>query len=126
MVWIDEVVEFSDSQIVCSVSLKSDAHYFSHEGIRPSSFIEFMAQGYAFGSIARNLFQSSTQKVSKAFLVGVTQAKFEEPSKLPRTGTLEVKLETERTMLPIILFKGMVFDENDRLLAEARLKVYTD
>lgn len=123
MVWIDEVVTVSGNEMVCKTGLKKEARYFSNEQFRPSSFIELMAQGYAFCSIAKELSANTGKKVNKAFLVGVTNAKFD-ADKVPSTGELIVKLETEREMLPVILFKGSVLDSQNNLLAEARLKVF--
>ena len=83
-----------------------------------------MAQGYAFGSIAKDLMQENRKKINKAFLVGVTNAKFEKAGQIPVQGDLFIQLETEREMLPMILFKGTVLDCNNLVLAEARLKVF--
>ena len=124
MVWVDEVVSFSENEMLCRSEIKAEGHYFSKEGFRPSSFIELMAQGYAFGSIAKEITLNTGKKISKAFLVGVTNAKFERQEKFPTSGNLFIKLETEREMLPVILFKGTVYDSQNNFLAEARLKVF--
>lgn len=123
MVWIDEVMSISESEMVCKTVLKKNAHYFSEAGFRPSSFVELMAQGYAFCSIAKELTANTGKKVNKAFLVGVTNAKFN-AEKVSQLNELYIKLETEREMLPVILFKGTVLDSENNLLAEARLKVF--
>ncbi|RYZ63429.1 MAG: hypothetical protein EOP05_23605, partial [Proteobacteria bacterium] len=80
MVWVDEVGETSELGGESFVTLKGEGLYFSEAGLRPSSLIEFLAQGFGFQAAAhimRSGLPPAAQK-QKAFLVSVTQANFHE------------------------------------------------
>ena len=80
MVWIDEVLSADGVQGECLVRLRADALYMGPGGvIRPSSMIEWIAQGYAFVRAAQTKLHliSADIKPKRAFLVAITNARFE-------------------------------------------------
>ena len=132
MVWIDEVVTASAAEGVCRVVLRSDALYMRANGVvRPSSMIEWIAQAYAFVRAAQSKLHliSVDLKPKRAFLVAVTNARFEyltKPEQLTGVKVLHVRVRNERDFGPLSLVDGCVLTEAGEVLATAKIKVFAE
>jgi predicted hotdog family 3-hydroxylacyl-ACP dehydratase len=130
-VWIDEIVEVAADHGVCAVELKSDGLYFGPEGLRASSFLEFMAQGFGYLRAAQSvtgLFPDRPPP-TKAFLVSIQDAVYAtDPAVLrPASGTrLRIEISGVREVGPITLFAAVVRDASGTELVRARLKVFSE
>lgn len=129
-IWIDEVVEVTPDGGTCAVTLRPDALYMGPEGLRRSSALEFMAQGFGYVRAA----QSETGLLpgrappTKAFLVSIQDAVYSEsPGTPPSAGTrLSIEISGFREVGPITLFSAAVKLPGDEILAQARLKVFSE
>ncbi len=130
-IWIDEVVDVNLAGGSCAVTLKADAAYFGPAGLRRSSSLEFMAQGFGYIRAA----QSATGLLpgrappTKAFLVSIQDAVFSAESTVlqPAAGTrLLIEASGFREIGPITLFAAKVLDPAGRALVTARLKVFSE
>src|SRR5690242_13635939 len=76
MVWIDDVLVFSEKAGECRVILKPDGHYFGLEGLRATSCLEFIAQAYGFISVCHHIYimDPNSKPLSKAFLASIKNA----------------------------------------------------
>lgn len=108
--------------------LDAAKNYFSDSVLRPSSHVEFMAQSYAFVAITRELLNPRIEltKLSKAYLVGVTDFNCLSDIRGGECKSLFVDVELTREFKPLILFKGRVVDGQGRVFATAGLKVYVE
>jgi predicted hotdog family 3-hydroxylacyl-ACP dehydratase len=120
MVWIDEVVEISPDSAVCRANVLPQC--FSDGKFRPSTYIEWMAQAFAFSEVARGL--QSIPKLKNAFLVGITKAEFEE---FPITEkSFLVRVKKTRELPPLLLFDGSVEKPTGQVIARASIKVFAE
>ena len=125
-VWIDEVLEVTADGGICRVEVHEGAQFLDRNGtIRPSSFIEFMAQGFALTRVAHALdgrgVGALPKKLDRAFLVAITDSRCIET----RASSFRVHLTGTRAIGPITLFSGKVYAFPDgEVVAEARLKVF--
>lgn len=132
MVWIDEVVSADGAGGECRVVLRADGHCMGPGGVvRPSSLIEWIAQGYAFVRAAQSKLQliNADMKPKRAFLVAITNARFEylkTPGVLEGAKTLRVRVRNERDFGPLSLVEGSVLAETGEILATAKIKVYAE
>ncbi len=132
MVWIDEVVSADGVQGECRVQLRADAAYYGPGGIiRPSSMIEWIAQSYAFVRAAQTKLQliSADLKPKRAFLVAITNARFEyqkTPALLTGAKALVIRVRNERDFGPLSLVEGSVLTEAGEMLATAKIKVFAE
>src|SRR5688572_7896973 len=81
MVWIDEVVTVEPAFAICRVGVDKNRAFCDQSGLRPSAYIEWMAQAYAFSEAARKILEVGEGQVAalnKAYLVAITKAEFPE------------------------------------------------
>ena len=129
MVWIDEVTHVTATSCECVVRLKKDALYMGPDGIRESSLIEWIAQGYAFTRAAQAVCGVIPQpeKPKLAFLAAITDAELDlstAKSELKTASIVRVLINESRELGPITMFEGSVVTESGQRLASAKLKVF--
>ncbi len=131
MVWVDDVLQFSEKAGVCRVRLKIDAHYMDAEQrLRPTSCLEFIAQAYGFISVCHHIYilDPNSKPLSKAFLASIKNAKLpslEILSQLRAGDDLTISVTGVRQMGPIVLFLGNV-SRGDLVVCEAEMKVFKE
>lgn len=130
MVWIDEVLSFSERAGHCRVRLKADGHYMGGNGLRPTSCLEFVAQAYGFISVCHHIYilDPKSKPLSKAFLASIKDTDLPDEATLAevRPGDeLIITIDGVRQMGPIVSFKGRI-QHRDRVLCEAQMKVFKE
>lgn len=126
MVWIDDVVQCDDDIGECTVRLKDDGLYFSEEGLRATSLVEFIAQSFGYISACRSRESGETRKTSKAFLVSIGSAEFGDSTQVRAGDVLRVRISNVKRIGPITLFDGQVLLASGSVLGKASLKVYAE
>jgi predicted hotdog family 3-hydroxylacyl-ACP dehydratase len=127
-VWIDEVVSVSEGGGIAAVTLRADALFMSRDGIRRSSLLEFMAQGFAYVRAAQAAagFLPDRPAPKKAFLVSIQDAHYETNLPGPMAGErLTIEILGAREVGPITIFTAKV-SAPAGLLVQARLKVFSE
>jgi predicted hotdog family 3-hydroxylacyl-ACP dehydratase len=130
MVWIDEVLHFSEKAGQCRLRIRAEGLYMDAEGLRPTSCLEFIAQSYGFISVCHHIYilDPNSKPLSKAFLASIKGAE------LPATEVLRsikpgdaitITVDGVRQMGPIVLFNGRVH-RGEELLCEAQMKVFKE
>lgn len=129
-VWIDEVTDATLEGGACAVTLREEAPYFGPEGLRRSSFLEFMAQAFGYLRAAQSAagLLPGRPAPTKAFLVSIQDAVFEESENLrPAPGArLTVEVAGAREIGAITLFAATVRNASGAALVRGRLKVYSE
>ena len=129
-VWIDEVTDATLEGGACAVTLREDAPYFGPDGLRRSSFLEFMAQAFGYLRAAQSAagLLPGRPAPTKAFLVSIQDAVFTESANLlPPPGTrLAIELTGAREVGPITLFSAAVKSPGGDVIVRARLKVFSE
>jgi predicted hotdog family 3-hydroxylacyl-ACP dehydratase len=130
MVWIDEVLVFSEKAGECRVVLREDGLYMGEHGLRATSCLEFIAQAYGFISVCHHIhiMDPNSKPLSKAFLASIKDAKLPTPETLGRLRAgdeLRVTIDGVRQMGPIVLFNGHIHS-GDLLICEAQMKVFKE
>ncbi len=130
MVWIDEILSFSERQGHCRISLKSDGLYMDRQGLRASACLEFIAQAYGFISVCHHIYimDPNSKPLSKAYLASMKDAEL--PSEtlcasLKPGDVLIIKIDGVRQMGPIVKFRGQV-SFGEQVLAKAEMKVFKE
>ena len=126
MVWISSVISADETGGTCEVDLDPNAHYFSGQGIRQSSPIEWMAQGLGYAlAVGANL------KSSKAYLVALTDVEYCEEAtwkewndSIKTGGRVQVKVKAVRVMASIKMVVGEVMSTEGQLLVNAKFNVF--
>jgi predicted hotdog family 3-hydroxylacyl-ACP dehydratase len=130
MVWIDEVVNFSEKTGECRVRLKADGLYMGANGLRPTSCLELMAQAYGFISVCHHIYilDPNSKPLSKAFLASMKQAELPTAEVLKQVhpgDLITITIDGVRQMGPIVLFNGRV-RKDDLLLCQAQMKIFKE
>lgn len=131
MVWVDKVTAYRSTGGETSVRLKIDGQYMNERGtLRQSSYLEFMAQSYAFTKVCHREFSGDpiNQSPKRAFLASFNEAVFAERSVIDSVkpgDELQIEVAGVRAMGPIILFKGKV-KRGAELLCEGRIKIFSE
>lgn len=130
MVWIDEVLSFSEKEGECRLRLKADGHYMDHETLRPTACLEFIAQAYGFISVCHHIhiLDPQSKPLSKAFLASIKEAVLPTENilrQLKADDVLSITIDGVRQMGPIVLFDGRV-KCGDQLVCEAQMKVFKE
>jgi 3-hydroxymyristoyl/3-hydroxydecanoyl-(acyl carrier protein) dehydratase len=128
MVWVDEVGESSENGGECFVTLREDGLYFASHGLRETSPIEFLAQGFGYLAAATSVRSGKTEvpQKQKAFLVSVTQCTLHDLSTVRAGDQLTISVSGVKHVGPITLFNGKVATDSGTLLCEANLKVFSE
>lgn len=131
MVWIDDVITYSEKAGECTLRLKADAPYMTTgDRLRPSSCLEFIAQAYGFISVCHHLFilDPNSKPLTKAFLASLKDAVLPEAEALAQLKVgdqLRISISGVRQMGPIVLFNGEV-KCHERLVCSAQMKVFKE
>ena len=128
MLWIDEVLWIREDEGECRVSLRKEAHYFDEEGmIRPSSLVEWMAQGYGFVRACQilNRQDEGLKKPEKTYLAAISDVAFHENCRdvIKPGGDIRIHIRTVRELGPLMLVQADIRTEKTNL-ASGHLKVY--
>ena len=130
IVWIDEVVAFSEKSGECRLRVRADAHYLDAGLLRPTCCLEFIAQAYGFISVCHHIYilDPRSKPLSKAFLASIKDAVLPTAEVLAsvRTGDeIRILINGVRQMGPIVLFQGRVLC-GELLLCAAEMKVFKE
>lgn len=129
MVWVDEIVSFSDHSGACAIHIKSDGHYMGTDGLRPSSCLEFIAQAYGYCSVAYKYSQNpNTSPLKRAFLAAFKDVELPDAATLKRiTGGTSViaRFSGVRQIGPITMLDGEVVHDG-AVICRANLKVFCE
>ena len=123
MIWVDEITDVTETGGVGVTYVKEGELYLSKGAVRPSVYIELVAQTYAFIQSVR-LKQSGIDKVDRrALLVAVKD--FGMTKNKPITAGAELKIEVTRgrEIGPVTVVQGKVTC-NGETLASGELKVF--
>ena len=121
MIWIDEVLSFDDENSLCRTAIDTRKPVYSKVGLRPSIWIECIAQGFGFALIAREMGKPH-EKIKRAFMAGISHAKFFPLKREPKV--VLVSSKKVRALGPLTLLDGDVRTEDGELIASAQLKVF--
>lgn len=126
MVWIDSVLSADAEGGVALVIVDKDKHYCDKDGVRQSSFIEWIAQGFGFVNalLAKN--NPSNSPIKNAFLVGFNNVTFN--SSLPKAGeALLITTLHKRTIGPISYIEGTVTSKDSGVVyCEGQIKLFSN
>ncbi|MGZ3723857.1 MAG: hypothetical protein ACXVA9_13030 [Bdellovibrionales bacterium] len=130
MVWIDEVVSFSEKAGECRVRLQADGHYMEGARLRSTSCLEFIAQAYGFISVCHHIhiLDPNSKPLSKAFLASMKGAQLPSEETLSQVQVgdqLSITVSGVRQMGPIVMFNGRI-TKGDLLICEAQMKVFKE
>jgi len=131
MVWVDEVLTVNEVGGEAQTLLKEDGLYFDETGLRPTAFIEMIAQTYAFVTICQNHQILTSQEPPKArvFLAALRDVQFAQAEvykNITVGQTLLIKVGPAKIVGPIRIIEGWVYDSGAHLLCQANLKVYSE
>jgi predicted hotdog family 3-hydroxylacyl-ACP dehydratase len=130
MVWVDEVVSFSEKKGECRVRLQADGHYMDGELLRPTACLEIIAQAYGFISVCHHIYilDPNSKPLSKAFLASMKNAELpslEILSQVHPGDQLSITISGVRQMGPIVMFTGRI-TRGELMLCEASMKVFKE
>lgn len=129
MIWVDRITDYAATEGASEIDVRTDAHYMSPEGLRPSSCVEMIAQTYGLVwtcHVIKNV-DPQSKGMSVAMLAAFKDVKFASPSVMAgvREGDrLVVKISKVRWVGPIASFRGEVW-KGDVLLAEAGMRTFS-
>jgi predicted hotdog family 3-hydroxylacyl-ACP dehydratase len=124
MVWIDEILSVNETGGVCLVRVK-DGAYMSAEGIRPTSYIEFMAQSFGYVSACQlKVYPNSRPKPTQVFLCGIRDLEINNDKKISEGEQLRIEVKRTHEMGPLILFEGKVFSSDGTTMAKGQIKLF--
>ncbi len=127
MVWIQEVIHADRETGKCRFVYHAKENYSDATGIRPSSFIELMAQSYAFSQAAFAKASGNALAMNKAYLAGVSDLKIEaNATRLVEGDELTVEVRCYRKLGPLSLVKGRVSTPAGNLVAAGDLKLFAE
>jgi predicted hotdog family 3-hydroxylacyl-ACP dehydratase len=128
--WVDEVSWVKQEEGECRVYLRSDANYADqNKRIRPSSFIEWMAQSYGFVAATQALsgLIEVRKKPEKTFLVQIRNLIVSATDhKIVDQDWISVHVKRTHQMGPLTLLEGTVTSSQSLVLASAKLKVFAE
>ena len=100
MLWIDEIVKTTEDGGRCRAKINPDGFYFDEEGdFKKFSFIEFIAQSFAFVSVFKNEQTGGETQIKEAFLASVDSFEVCTDSKLNELGKLEIEVHLQNQIL---------------------------
>lgn len=130
MVWVDHVTRVTATDGECSVKLRNDALYMGSEGVRPSSMIEWLAQGFGYLRALQHLYGLLPMSAlpSRVFLVGIKDAQYPvalHELDLKEGDELGIHVGNIKTLGPITLFDGSIFSRASKIF-EAKIRVFSE
>jgi hypothetical protein len=133
-VWVDEVLSVTAEGGDCRILLKNSANYADgNGGIRESSFIEWMAQGFGYVCACQAMagIVSAQEKPKKAFLVQVSDFESNtdpESNRIVGGGWegdwMIARVRRTHQVGPIALVEGEIISSKNVTVARAKLKVF--
>lgn len=124
-VWVDQVLDTSINAGKCSVRLKKNARYFSPEGVRESSYIEWVAQSIGYTLALNNVLDlQKISRVAEMFIAEVKETEFFPPQRPLQEGDeLIVNVRCTHDFGALRVIAGEVH-HGESLLARVNLKTY--
>jgi hypothetical protein len=125
LVWIHSVLSIQETGGICRFIFDANAAYADFRGIRRSSYVELLAQAYAFIQAAA---EPQHAKPTRVLLAGFSQVEFPEGTSGPRENGDELRIEVKRVrqMGPLSLVQGTVKDLSGRTIARGQLKLFAE
>ena len=128
MVWIDQVLSADATHCHCSLVLDPDSAAFGKSGLRQSSLIEWMAQGFGFAHASQLECNSS-----KAYLVTMKDIEYcprnewDDFCRGIKTGDQAfITVDTLKTLGGLTVLKGEVKSQLGLVLARGSFKVFVE
>lgn len=125
MVWIDWVTSVEEARGTTTTQLKTDGYYCTDGVFRPSSFIELIAQSYAFTSLVYLLQQNTPPTSQKNYLVAIKDFKILTNTMPQAPQKIRTEVQRKRVFGPITFISGQCYLD-DQLLATGDLKVFSE
>ena len=130
MVWVDEVLRFSQIDGECTLRLRQGGLYLGERGLRPSSCLELIAQSYGFISTCyiTRISDPGAPPMKRAMLVSFKDAKFAPRAifeSLRLGDVLRMPIEGVRTVGPITAFHGRAL-RGDDLLCDVQMRTFCE
>jgi predicted hotdog family 3-hydroxylacyl-ACP dehydratase len=124
-IWIDEVTNLTESGGECQVYAK-DAPYITAGKVRPSSYIEFMAQSYAYVSACHFLYRPKPfqKKITEAFLVGIRDLEIVDLESIEIGQALKISVQRSHELGDLVLIDGVVSSSEGKCIAKGQLKLF--
>ncbi len=130
MVWIDSVVAVEEAAGATLTQLKPDGYYSTDGVFRPSSFVELIAQSYAFTSLVYLLNQNTPPTSQKNYLVAIKDFKVLATNLPQAPQEIRTEVQRKRVFGPITFISGQCYwvdqNLNRQLLATGDLKVFSE
>lgn len=126
-IWVSEVLWVDESEGEFAIELRPEANYCDENFVRPTSYLEWLAQGYGYVSACQALSQANAAgaRAQKAYLVGMRDVFFSpDPFCVIRGEKATGWVKRTHEMGPIQLIEGRIFSPTKQILATAKLKVY--
>lgn len=129
MIWIDRITDWGATEGASEVDVRTDAHYMSPEGLRPSSCIEIIAQTYGLVWTCHVIYNvdPNSKGMSVAMLAAFKDVKFAPPDVMRTVkegDRLICRISKVRWVGPIASFRGEVW-LGETLLAEAGMRTFS-
>jgi 3-hydroxymyristoyl/3-hydroxydecanoyl-(acyl carrier protein) dehydratase len=129
MVWIDEIINFTETSGECLTVIRADAHYMSATGLRESSCLEFIAQAYGYCSMAfKRANNPGSPPLKRAFLASFKDAKIvgiERLQAIKAGDKISTKFSGVRQIGPITMFNGQAIHDGE-VVCETQMKVFCE
>ena len=126
MIWVDELLEYSETVGRSRTRLDTGALYFSEEGVSPSAGIEFIAQTFAFNNAALlSETNANLRPDQRAFLAAVKNYHTSNWSSLKHGDELITTVTRLRQLGTISIIRGEIVC-GERTVATAELKVFAN
>jgi len=124
-IWIDEVTKLTENGGEARVYVK-DATYMTDTSVRPTSYIEFMAQSYAYVSACHLLYMPHPfqKKISEAFLVGIRDLEILDSKPIKSGEVIKISVERSHELGDLVLIDGELFSSEDKKIAKGQLKLF--
>jgi hypothetical protein len=126
MIWIDRVLEGTETEGVCEVVLDPTGPQFADDGLRQSALVEWMAQG--LGYFRASVSAQVSDRTYVAALKDIRYCSSEEwlqfRNSIVKGTRARVYLKIQRVLGPIFLVEGEVKTEEGKPLAHGTFKCF--
>lgn len=125
MVWLDHIIEYTASGGTGRLRIAADGYYLTNGSFRPASYIELIAQTFAFSQAAyfRNLGHPPDKDI-QTLLVAIKNFIVHKEANFTAGDELKIMSHKLRELGPITMLRGEVY-KGSELLAEGEIKVFT-
>jgi len=124
MIWVDEITDVNDAGGIGHTLIKAKELYLTDNIVRPSAYIEFIAQTYAFVQSIRARNAGIRELHQRALLVAIKDFSIQPHTPISVGTMVRTEVTKGREMGPITIIHGKVFSGDD-LLALGEVKVFT-